>query len=265
MTVRTPTSATTWFSIAGANAAPYLRSVPERAQSAYLQLIGSIMFGIVSFWAFIVGTTLTAIVPGANTYRVLDFSFRYGIRGGVWSSAGVVLADLTFMIAAALGLASLMTLFPFTYGILLLLGGIYFLNMSIAVLKSPFESQHKFGDSDRIARDPSALRGAFSQSYATCLSNFKAIFFYTLFFPKFIDPNFRPAWVPFVLLCATVLVILVIYYSALSLIGVALFSSKVGTKIFSFINFGFGIFVGILSISLFYEFYKFVAERVTWF
>lgn len=221
------------------------------------------MFGIVSFSAFIVGTTLTAIVPGANTFRVIDFSFKYGMQGGICSSAGVVLADLTFMIAAALGLASLLTLFPSAYGILLLLGGLYFLNMSIAVLKNPFASQHSFGDArERSRQNPSVWRGVFTQSYATCLSNFKAIFFYTLFFPKFIDPNFHPTWVPFVLLCVTVLVILTIYYSALSIIGVALFSSKKGTKIFSVINVGFGIFVGILSISLFFEFYKFIVERM---
>lgn len=222
------------------------------------------MFGIVSFWAFVVGTALTAIVPGANTFRVIDFSFKYGVKGGIWSSAGVVLADLTFMIAAALGLASLLTFFPGTYGILLLLGGLYFLNMSISALKSPLASKRSFSDArDRSPQNLSVWIGVFTQSYATCLSNFKAVFFYTLFFPKFIDPTFRPTWIPVVLLCATVLVILISYYSALSIIGVALFSSKKGASIFSIINVGFGVFVGILAISMFFEFYTFIAEQMT--
>lgn len=215
--------------------------------------------GINDFWAFVLGTTLTAIVPGANTYRVLDSSYRFGPSGGIWSSFGVILADITFMVAAAFGLASLFSVFPPLYGLMLLFGGCYFLNMAIAVLRNPNPANHKFANVNGEIQKFTERKTTFIDSYMTCVSNFKAIFFYTLFFPKFIDPTFQPSWLPFLFLCLTVLIILTIYYASLSLAGVWLFSSKNGVKFFKFVTLFFGVFIGLLSLRLFQEFYKFVA------
>jgi leucine efflux protein len=218
--------------------------------------------GIISYWAFVLGTILTAIVPGANTYRVLDFSYKHGPVGGIWSSLGVVLADLTFMVAAALGLASLLTIFPSLYSALLLFGALYFLRMAISVLRSPKPENHKFERANESKRiELKEKISIFSNSYLTCASNFKAVFFYTLFFPKFIDPTFSPTWLPFLLLCSTVLAILVIYYSILSLTGIWLFTSEKGRHIFTYVTLAFGVFIGILALKLFQEFYLYLSVR----
>src|SRR3954471_16864073 len=70
------------------------------------------MLGVTDLWTYVLGTVAIVLLPGPNSIYVLSTAARHGVRAGYRAAAGVFLGDWVLMIAAALGVASLLRAYP---------------------------------------------------------------------------------------------------------------------------------------------------------
>src|SRR5215470_520573 len=70
------------------------------------------MLGVNGLGTYIIGTVAIVLLPGPNSLFVLSTAARHGVRAGYRAAAGVFLGDWVLMLAAALGVASLLRAYP---------------------------------------------------------------------------------------------------------------------------------------------------------
>ncbi|HKW84256.1 MAG TPA: LysE family translocator [Burkholderiaceae bacterium] len=135
---------------------------------------------LLGFALLALGMVLT---PGPNMVYVASRSICQGRRAGLISLAGVGLAFIVYMLAAALGITSLLMAVPFAYDALRLAGSIYLGYLAWQALKpggrSPFAVQSLPADSPRRL---------FAMGFMTNMLNPKAALLYLSLLPQFIDP-----------------------------------------------------------------------------
>ena len=135
---------------------------------------------LLGFALLALGMVLT---PGPNMVYVVSRSVCQGRRAGLISLGGVGLAFLVYMLAAALGITSLLLAVPFAYDTLRFAGAAYLAWMAWQALKpggrSPFAVQDLPVDS---------ARRLFAMGFMTNLLNPKVALLYLSLLPQFIDP-----------------------------------------------------------------------------
>ncbi len=136
---------------------------------------------LLGFALLALGMVLT---PGPNMVYVVSRSICQGRRAGLISLAGVGLAFIAYMLAAALGISSLLMALPFAYDALRFGGALYLGYLAWQALKpggrSPFAVQNLPVDSPRRL---------FAMGFMTNLLNPKAALLYLSLLPQFIDPT----------------------------------------------------------------------------
>ena len=136
---------------------------------------------LIGFALLALGMVLT---PGPNMVYVVSRSVCQGRKAGLISLGGVGLAFIVYMLAAALGITSLLMAVPFAYDVLRFAGAAYLGWLAWQALKpggsSPFAVQQLPVDSPRRL---------FAMGFMTNLLNPKAALLYLSLLPQFIDPN----------------------------------------------------------------------------
>ena len=136
---------------------------------------------LLGFALLALGMVLT---PGPNMVYVVSRSVCQGRRAGLISLGGVGLAFIVYMLAAALGITSLVMALPFAYDALRMAGALYLGYLAWQALKpggrSPFAVQQLPVDSPRRL---------FAMGFMTNLLNPKAAMLYLSLLPQFIDPH----------------------------------------------------------------------------
>lgn len=124
------------------------------------------------------------LTPGPNMVYVVSRSICQGRRAGLISLGGVGVAFVVYMLAAALGITSLLMAVPFAYDTLRLAGAAYLGYLAWQALKpggrSPFAVQSLPIDSPRRL---------FAMGFMTNLLNPKVALLYLSLLPQFIDPT----------------------------------------------------------------------------
>jgi len=135
---------------------------------------------LLGFALLALGMVLT---PGPNMVYVVSRSVCQGRRAGLISLGGVGLAFIVYMLAAALGITSLLMAVPFAYDALRIAGAAYLGYLAWQALKpggrSPFAVQSLPVDSPRRL---------FAMGFMTNMLNPKAALLYLSLLPQFIDP-----------------------------------------------------------------------------
>ena len=135
---------------------------------------------LLGFALLALGMVLT---PGPNMVYVVSRSVCQGRRAGLISLGGVGLAFIVYMLAAALGITSLLMAVPFAYDALRVAGAAYLGYLAWQALKpggrSPFAVQNLPVDSPRRL---------FAMGFMTNMLNPKAALLYLSLLPQFIDP-----------------------------------------------------------------------------
>ena len=135
---------------------------------------------LLGFALLALGMVLT---PGPNMVYVVSRSVCQGRKAGLVSLAGVGLAFVVYMLAAALGITSLLMAVPFLYDTLRLAGATYLAYLAWQALKpggtSPFAVQDLPADSPRRL---------FAMGFMTNLLNPKVALLYLSLLPQFIAP-----------------------------------------------------------------------------
>lgn len=136
---------------------------------------------LIGFALLSLGMVLT---PGPNMVYVVSRSICQGRRAGLISLGGVGLAFVVYMLAAALGITSLLMAVPFAYDTLRLVGAAYLGWLAWQALKpggrSPFAVQQLPVDSPRRL---------FAMGFMTNLLNPKVALLYLSLLPQFIEPD----------------------------------------------------------------------------
>lgn len=172
------------------------------------------MFDIQNYGSFIMAVILFQLFPGAGTIAILDATARGSVRGGMKAVFGTLTGDFTYMLAAVLGLAAILSVYPGILGVAQWIGVIYLFGIGLKFLRGSFV--------DKSDENESGHKSWFfyRQAFAVSLTNPKAIVFFMAFFPLFLSADSRP--VTLVILMVHVTVISFLYQTGLVIVGDAI-------------------------------------------
>jgi threonine/homoserine/homoserine lactone efflux protein len=148
------------------------------------------------------GTMLVlAFIPGVSVLVVSARSAANGLIHGVFTTIGIVVGDIIFIILAIYGLSVVAELMGRHFSLIKYPGGIYLIWLGIQLWRSKPDT----GEIENNIK-PSLLSSFFAGLFIT-LGDQKAILFYLGFFPAFLDlPSVTPADASIIILITTLTV-----------------------------------------------------------
>jgi leucine efflux protein len=174
-------------------------------------------FGILDFWAYVVGAFLIILLPGPNSLYVLTHATRHGVRQGYLAAAGVFVGDTVLMVLTAAGAASLLMSNPLLFTIVQYAGAGYLAWIGLQMIRGAWKSWRSpapIEDAPEPVRVESRAR-PFRKALAISLLNPKAILFFVSFFVQFVDPGYANPALSFVILGAVIQLFSFLYLTAL--------------------------------------------------
>ncbi len=176
------------------------------------------MLGVADLWTYVLGTIAIVLLPGPNSLYVLSTAARHGVRAGYRAAAGVFLGDWALMIAAALGVASLLKAYPPLFVVIKYAGAAYLAYVGLTMSVGAVRRWRRRPDPEPAAHRPAPPAGVgvpFRRALVISLLNPKAILFMISFFIQFLDPTYAYPALSFLLLALIMQVCSVIYLSTL--------------------------------------------------
>jgi threonine/homoserine/homoserine lactone efflux protein len=142
------------------------------------------MFGTQHLLTFLIAAIALNLVPGQDTLYIIGRSLSQGRRAGIISVLGIGSGCLVHITAAAIGLYSVLALWPPAFNLIADAGALYliFLGIMVWVNRKSIDLSGKPGtasDSDWLI---------YRQGLMTNLLNPKVALFFLAFLPQFIDP-----------------------------------------------------------------------------
>lgn len=134
--------------------------------------------------AFAAASLVLAVTPGPGVLFIVARTLAAGRRAGLAAVAGVAAGNFANAVAASLGLAALLALWPPGFGFLRVAGGSYLIALGVMALR---------------ARDDAAAPAPGRQAFWVALLNPKTMIFFAALLPPFLDPAGSPVWQSLVL------------------------------------------------------------------
>ena len=122
-----------------------------------------------------------ASIPSVSVLAVSARSAAFGFAHGVFTSLGIVVGDIVFILIAIYGLSVLADLMGSHFVLIKYLGGAYLVWLGIVLWRSESKTEAVEG-----SRESSVL-SSFMTGLLITLGDQKAILFYLSFFPAFVD------------------------------------------------------------------------------
>lgn len=122
-----------------------------------------------------------AFIPGVSVFTVSAKSAASGFIHGVFTTIGIVVGDIFFVLLAIFGLSVLAETMGNLFVLVKYLGGAYLIWLGIEL----WRSKSKAVEAERIIE--SSLLSSFLTGLFITLGDQKAILFYLGFFPAFLD------------------------------------------------------------------------------
>ena len=170
-----------------------------------------------TFLLFLGAVLILMITPGPNMAFVLTSGAAYGWRGGFAAALGIGVVDLVFTLACAFGIAGLIAAYPTAFGVVRWAGAAYLLYLAVGAVRAA----RLPADATTTAATTESSRAIFVRGLASNIANPKAILFYLVFIPQFIDAARSPVLAQFILLGASLAAIGVLFHGALGALGAA--------------------------------------------
>jgi threonine/homoserine/homoserine lactone efflux protein len=140
------------------------------------------MIDLATLSLFLVAVLALFLSPGPNMAFVLSHAIALGPRAGFAAGIGIAAADLVHTLCAATGITALVAAWPPSFDLLRYAGALYLLWLAWQALRS--------GDVGLSAR---AERAGFARvvrmAWINNLLNPKALLFFMVFLPQFVDPS----------------------------------------------------------------------------
>lgn len=124
-----------------------------------------------------------AAIPSTSVVLVVTRSLTAGASNGVAVAAGIVLADLVFVLLVTIGLSVVAETMGSLFVIVRYLGAVYLLWLGFSLLTSQNNTENS---ADSVPSKGSHL-ASFLAGFALTLGDVKAIFFYLSLLPMFVD------------------------------------------------------------------------------
>jgi leucine efflux protein len=199
------------------------------------------MFNIQNYGSFIMAVVVFQLIPGAGTITILNATARRGIGGGMKAVFGTLSGDFTYMLAAVLGLAAILSAYPGVLASAQWIGVVYLCWIGLKLLRVPVTDQPS---ATTLGQEGWAY---YRQGLAVSLTNPKVIMFFMAFFPLFLSAESTPATL--LILMAHVTAISFLYQIGLVVVGNALarrlsqwkYARLVATRVAGVALIGFGI------------------------
>jgi len=189
-------------------------------------------------WLLYVGTVLVFMsTPGPSHILMLSNSVTNGFGRATATAAGDLSANFLQMVAASIGLASILNQFQHVFVFIKWAGVAYLLYLGIKLILSKHSA---------IGTDGAKLRSRSSlywQGFITSAANPKAVIFFAALFPQFIDPS-QPLAAQFMILSLSYLIIdgaFLCFYGKFADFFAARLQSRIGRY---FNQISGGLFVG---------------------
>jgi threonine/homoserine/homoserine lactone efflux protein len=130
------------------------------------------------------------IAPGPDLVLISTYSSTKGIKAGVAIALGVFVAGVIQTLLVAFGLGQLMQTLPIVASIIKMVGALYLSWLGIKMLVSWYLHQAEENNCNAILCDSKSIaKGLFNKGLLNNLLNPKALLFFSLFLPQFVDPE----------------------------------------------------------------------------
>ena len=169
-----------------------------------------------TFLLFLGAVLILLITPGPNMAFVLTSGAAYGWRGGVAAAVGIGVVDLIFTLICAFGLAGLLSAYPAAFDAIRWAGAAYLVYLAFNCIRSAGREK-----ASGITQAEPSRWAIFVRGLASNLANPKAILFFLVFIPQFIDAGHGSVFMQFVLLGSALAVIGTLFHGSLGALGAA--------------------------------------------
>ena len=141
------------------------------------------MIDATTFVLFLIAVLTLFVSPGPNMAFVMSHGMSFGLRGGLAAAIGIGSADVVLTALTATGVTAMVFAWSPAFDVLRIAGAAYLLRLAVNTLRSPAgavttKSGTAYLAFHKIARD--AMLGS--------LLNPKALLFFMVFLPQFVDP-----------------------------------------------------------------------------
>jgi threonine/homoserine/homoserine lactone efflux protein len=153
---------------------------------------------------FLLAVLALFAVPGPNMLFVMTHGVTLGPRGGLAAALGIGLADVVLTVLAAAGIAAAVMAMPASFELIRAAGALWLLWMAWGAWRSragqtpptvATGSPHRTpspSPSPSPSRELTRLRTVVLQSMLNSLLNPKALLFFMVFLPQFVEPGRAP-------------------------------------------------------------------------
>lgn len=127
---------------------------------------------------------LVFLIPGPDMLLLLQTGARHGRQAAFATALGLALARACHVALAAVGLATLFKVLPWTFEVVKLVGAAYLLWLGVRMLRPTAAEQGE----QQLRSAPGHWLSAARRGVMTNLLNPKALLFCSVLLPQFIDP-----------------------------------------------------------------------------
>jgi threonine/homoserine/homoserine lactone efflux protein len=147
-----------------------------------------------------------AATPGPGVLLVTSQTALNGIRAGIFTTIGIISADIVFILLVGYGLSSLSNQLDGATRFISIFGGIYLLYIGCQAIRTSLKKMPISTPSDTVTSHKDIMKFLSSGFFIT-MSNPKAILFYVSFLPAFVDLNLITNTDIFIIACTASIVI----------------------------------------------------------
>ena len=144
------------------------------------------MFDIQNYGSFVTTIIIFQLIPGAGTIAILNATARNGVGTGMKAVFGTLSGDFIYMVAAVLGLASILSAYPGILASVQWLGIAYLCWIGWKLLCASVTDQTSYTLNNQESWS------YFRQALGVSLTNPKVIMFFMAFFPLFLGKGSTP-------------------------------------------------------------------------
>ncbi len=136
-----------------------------------------------TFALFLLAVLALFLSPGPNMAFVMSHGMAYGPRGGLAAAIGIGSADLVLTALTATGVTALMLAWSASFDVLRTVGAVYLLWLAIKALRAPANALAPGNNAP-----PLAFHSIAKNAMLGSLLNPKALLFFSVFLPQFVNP-----------------------------------------------------------------------------
>lgn len=140
------------------------------------------MIALTTLSVFAAAVMLLLLSPGPSMAFVMAHGITYGLRGGVATALGIAVADLILTVLTATGITALVMAWAPAFDLIRYAGAAYLLWMAVKALRQPLALKE-------AVVTQASLRSVFVRAMLNSLLNPKALLFFMVFLPQFVDPG----------------------------------------------------------------------------